>query len=180
VDRVNEAQKKVLFEKIYDYFKKREAGGASFIGVNSRQEARTKKREAGGRKREEREDFSKYRIAVWGLAFKPRTDDMREAPSIVIIKNLREKGFQIVAYDPEAMKDARKIFGDDIEYAQSDYECLRDADALAIVTDWNEFRRPDFDKIRGLMKRPLIFDGRNLFDPERMKSKGFEYISIGR
>jgi UDPglucose 6-dehydrogenase len=78
------------------------------------------------------------------------------------------------------MKEAQKIFGDDIEYAQSDYECLRDADALAIVTDWNEFRRPDFDKIRGLMKRPLIFDGRNLFDPERMKSKGFEYISIGR
>jgi UDPglucose 6-dehydrogenase len=151
-DEVNEQQKRVLFEKIYTYFRRENAST----------------------------DFSNYRIGLWGLAFKPRTDDMREAPSIVIINELLEKGFHIVAYDPEAMKEARKTFGARIEYAQSDYECVRDADALAIITDWNEFRRPDFDKIRRLMKRPLIFDGRNLFEPERMKSLGFEYFSIGR
>jgi len=119
-------------------------------------------------------------IAVWGLAFKPNTDDMREAPSIVLIENLLAEGAKVKAYDPEAMKEAHKVFADRITYGKKVYEILDGADALVIVTEWNEFRRPDFDKIKGLLKQPVIFDGRNLFEPKKMAQLGFEYEGIGR
>lgn len=119
-------------------------------------------------------------IAVWGLAFKPNTDDMREAPSIVLIKNLIAEGCKVKAYDPEAAKEAYKIFGDKIEYVKKQYDALEGADALVIVTEWNEFRRPDFDKIKSLLNQPIIMDGRNLFDPKKMAQMGFTYEGIGR
>jgi len=119
-------------------------------------------------------------IAVWGLAFKPNTDDMREAPSIVLIENLLAEGAKVKAYDPEAMKEAHKVFADRITYGKKVYEILDGADALVIVTEWNEFRRPDFDKIKTLLKQPVIFDGRNLFEPKKMAQLGFEYEGIGR
>ncbi len=119
-------------------------------------------------------------FAVWGLAFKPRTDDMREAPSIVIIETLLEQGARIKAHDPEAIDEAQKIFGDKIEYYKIPYDALISADALVIITEWTEFRRPNFERIRELLKKPVIFDGRNIYDPKRMKEMGFEYYSIGR
>jgi len=119
-------------------------------------------------------------VAVWGLAFKPRTDDMREAPSIPLIEALVAAGATVQAYDPEAMKVARGLFGSKIVYAPSNYDALKGADCLAIVTEWNEFRRPDFERMRALMRSPVIFDGRNLFTPDQMKQSGFTYYSIGR
>jgi UDPglucose 6-dehydrogenase len=119
-------------------------------------------------------------IGVWGLAFKPKTDDMREAPAIPLITALVEDGATVQAYDPEAARVARGIFGDRITYAPSNYDALKNADALAIVTEWSEFRRPDFDRMRTLMRQPLVFDGRNLFTPEQMQQHGFIYYSIGR
>jgi UDPglucose 6-dehydrogenase len=119
-------------------------------------------------------------IAVWGLAFKPKTDDMREAPAIPLIDCLLSAGARVQAYDPEAMKVARGIFGDKIAYTSTNYDALKGADGLAIVTEWNEFRRPDFARMRQLMRAPIIFDGRNLFTPEQMKQNGFTYYSIGR
>jgi UDPglucose 6-dehydrogenase len=120
------------------------------------------------------------RMAVWGLAFKPRTDDMREAPSIPLLEALLTAGARVQAYDPEAMKIARGIFGNRVTFAANNYDALKGADALAIVTEWNEFRRPDFARMRKLMKEPLVFDGRNLFAPEQMKQNGFTYYSVGR
>ena len=119
-------------------------------------------------------------FAVWGLAFKPRTDDMREAPSIPLIQALLDAGARVQAYDPEAQKVARGIFGSKITYATKAYDALKGAEALAIVTEWNEFRRPDFGRMRKLMRGPVIFDGRNLFTPDQMKTNGFTYYSIGR
>jgi UDPglucose 6-dehydrogenase len=119
-------------------------------------------------------------IGVWGLAFKPRTDDMREAPAIPLIHALVDAGARVQAYDPEAQKVARGIFGSRIAYAPSAYEALKGADALGIVTEWNEFRRPDFVRMRKLMRAPVIFDGRNLYTPSEMKTNGFTYYSIGR
>jgi UDPglucose 6-dehydrogenase len=119
-------------------------------------------------------------IAVWGLAFKPKTDDMREAPAIPLIQLLLEAGAKVQAYDPEAQKVARGVFGSKITYATKAYDALKGADALAIVTEWNEFRRPDFVRMRKLMRTPVIFDGRNLFTPDEMKTNGFTYYSIGR
>jgi UDPglucose 6-dehydrogenase len=119
-------------------------------------------------------------IAVWGLAFKPKTDDMREAPSIPLIEALVAAGATVQAYDPEAIKVARRLFGDRVTYAASNYDALKGADALAIVTEWNEFRRPDFARARSLMRTPVVFDGRNLFTPAQMKQNGFRYYSIGR
>jgi UDPglucose 6-dehydrogenase len=119
-------------------------------------------------------------IAVWGLAFKPRTDDMREAPSIALITALLEAGAKVQAFDPEAVKVARSLLGPRVTYAAKSYDALKGADALAIITEWNEFRRPDFPRMRTLMRSPVIFDGRNLFTPEQMKSHGFTYYSIGR
>ena len=119
-------------------------------------------------------------IAVWGLAFKPKTDDMREAPAIPLITSMLEAGAKVQAYDPEAVKVARGIFGTRIGYAAKTYDALKGADALTIVTEWNEFRRPDFPRMRKLMRSPVIFDGRNLFTPDQMKTNGFIYYSIGR
>jgi len=119
-------------------------------------------------------------IAIWGLAFKPRTDDMREAPSIPLIKILLAEGADVQAYDPEATKVAKGIFGNKVTFATKNYDALKGADGLAIVTEWSEFRRPDFEKMRKLMRSPVIFDGRNLFEPEQMKQSGFTYYSIGR
>ncbi len=126
------------------------------------------------------EDLRGRCFAVWGLAFKPRTDDMREAPSIVTIERLLGLGAKIQAYDPEAMKEAKKYFGDRISYHKVNYEALKDADALLIVTEWNEFRRPDFQRIKQLLKSPIVFDGRNIYEPEVMREHGFSYYPIGR
>jgi len=119
-------------------------------------------------------------VAVWGLAFKPRTDDMREAPAIPLIEALLSAGVEVQAFDPEAVRVARGIFGSRITYAASGYDAVKGADALAIVTEWNEFRRPDFGKMRAVMRSPVVFDGRNLFAPAHMKQHGFTYYSIGR
>ena len=119
-------------------------------------------------------------IAVWGLAFKPKTDDMREAPSIPLIKSLLAAGAKVQAYDPEAVDVARGIFGKKVTYTPTNYDALKGAHALVIVTEWNEFRRPDFERMRTLMRAPIIFDGRNLFTPAQMKQSGFTYHSIGR
>jgi UDPglucose 6-dehydrogenase len=120
------------------------------------------------------------RIGVWGLSFKPRTDDMREAPAIPIVNGLLARGAKVQVFDPEAMKVARGIFGAKVEYAKHAYDALTGADALAIVTEWNEFREPDLDRMKSLMKTPLIVDGRNLYDPPVMRAHGFTYHSIGR
>ena len=119
-------------------------------------------------------------IAIWGLSFKPRTDDMREAPSITMIEALLEAGAKVVAYDPQAHRAARAVFGSRITLAARSYDALKEADALGILTEWNEFREPDFSRMRSLMRTPVIFDGRNLFDREQMRAHGFTYHSIGR
>jgi len=119
-------------------------------------------------------------LAVWGLAFKPKTDDMREAPSIEVVEGLLGKGARVCCYDPVAEKGARRYFGDRIRYAATPYAALEGAEALFLVTEWNEFRRPDLDRMRALMKSPVVFDGRNLYDPARMREKGFTYFGIGR
>ncbi|HZA37247.1 MAG TPA: UDP-glucose/GDP-mannose dehydrogenase family protein [Vicinamibacterales bacterium] len=119
-------------------------------------------------------------IALWGLAFKPRTDDMREAPAITIVERLLAAGARVQAYDPEAGKVARGLFGTRIQLADKSYEALKGADALAVVTEWNEFREPDFPRMRKLMRSAVIFDGRNIYNPEQMQAHGFSYFSIGR
>jgi UDPglucose 6-dehydrogenase len=120
------------------------------------------------------------RVAVWGLSFKPDTDDMREAASLVIVHGLLERGATVTAHDPEAMSAARAVFGDRIRYAETNYDALAGADALVIITEWRQYRVPDFSRMRELMRQPAIFDGRNLFDPARMRELGFEYSSVGR
>jgi UDPglucose 6-dehydrogenase len=120
------------------------------------------------------------KIALWGLAFKPNTDDIREAPALRIIKELIFEGASVVAYDPEAMENVKREIGDKIFYAENQYEALRDADALVIATEWSEFRTPDFNKIKSLLKNPVIFDGRNLFELYQMEECGFHYVSVGR
>jgi UDPglucose 6-dehydrogenase len=119
-------------------------------------------------------------FALWGLSFKPRTDDMREAPAIVVIEALLARGARVRAHDPVAIAEARRHFGDRIDYCEHAYEALAAADALLVVTEWNEFRRPDFDRMRELLKEPVIFDGRNLYEPVRMAERGFAYFAIGR
>jgi UDPglucose 6-dehydrogenase len=119
-------------------------------------------------------------IACWGLSFKPRTDDMREAPAITIIEHLLAAGATVRAHDPEALKEAKHHFGDRIEYSTNQYDILDGADALTIITDWHEYRNPDFDHIKGALRQPNIVDGRNLYKPERMASAGFTYIPLGR
>ncbi len=149
VERVNQAQKRRLGEKILAHF--------------------------GG-------DLSGRQVALWGLAFKPRTDDMRDASSLVLIEQLLNAGATVCAYDPASLSVARKLLNgrDGIELKDSAEACLPDADALAIVTEWHEFRSPDFDLIRSQLKTPLIFDGRNLFDPSQMQAMGFHYEPFGR
>ena len=125
-------------------------------------------------------DLRGKKIAIWGLAFKPNTDDIREAPAMQIISELLSEGAIISAYDPEANKNVKVIFGDRIEITEEMYSVLDNADALAIITEWSVFRSPDFDQMIKQMKNPLIFDGRNVFEPEKVREKGFDYFSIGR
>ena len=148
----------------------------SVMGVNARQKERlVDKMEAhfGG-------DLSGKTIAFWGLAFKPNTDDIREAPALRMIEILLDKGVKVQAYDPEAMENVRSVFSDRIELARDMYEALSGADALAIVTEWSTFRTPDFSQIQSRLNAPVIFDGRNLYSLDNMKEQGFEYYSIGR
>lgn len=119
-------------------------------------------------------------FALWGLAFKPNTDDIREAPALEIIDALLAEGATVAAFDPEAMNNVKQIVGDKISFCETPYDCLQNADALIIATEWNEFRTPDFDKMVSLLKDPVIFDGRNVFDVATMEKKGFHYESIGR
>ena len=151
VEEANDRQKRVLSEKI-----RRRLGASGERGLAGKT------------------------IAVWGLSFKPRTDDMRDAPSVTIINCLLEMGAQVRAHDPEAIKEAKKVFGDRISYSQNQYDILKDADALVVITEWNEYRNPDFERIKSLLVNPIIFDGRNLYQPNRMKLAGIEYLPIGR
>jgi UDPglucose 6-dehydrogenase len=125
-------------------------------------------------------DLKGKKFAVWGLSFKPNTDDVREAPSINLINKLLEKGASISAYDPEAIETTKAVLGNKIEYAKQSYDSLTNSDALIIVTEWNEFRNPDFKKIKESLKSPVIFDGRNLYDIEKMDELKFSYYSVGR
>lgn len=125
-------------------------------------------------------DLKGKKIAVWGLAFKPKTDDMREAPSLVVIEKLLEAGASVVAYDPVAMHEAQRILGDRISYSKDEYGACIDADALVLVTEWSEFRAPDFRVLQKLLKNKLIFDGRNIYDPSELAELGFSYYAIGR
>jgi len=125
-------------------------------------------------------DLKGKKLTIWGLAFKPDTDDIREAPALYMIDALLSKGATVVAYDPEAMENVKEIYGAKITFAKNQYDALQDADALLIATEWSAFRTPDFDRIKSTLKQPLIFDGRNLFDLDEMMNKGFYYESIGR
>lgn len=148
VDQVNQAQKRVLVNKIRKHFNASALSGKT--------------------------------LAIWGLAFKPRTDDIREAPSLVLIEEMLHDGMNIHVHDPEATANVRAVFGDRIKYFDRPYEALKGADALAIVTEWQEFRNPDFVVMHRLMKQPIIFDGRNVYEPKAMKALGFTYYGIGR
>jgi UDPglucose 6-dehydrogenase len=152
VEEANERQKRILAEK-----------------VRGRLGAATSHQPLSGKS-----------IAIWGLSFKPRTDDMREAPSLTIINHLLELGAEVRAHDPEAINEAKKHFGDRITYSLNQYDVLQGADALVIITEWNEYRNPDFDRIKTLLLNPIIFDGRNLYSPGRMAQCGYEYHPIGR
>jgi UDPglucose 6-dehydrogenase len=119
-------------------------------------------------------------IAIWGLAFKPNTDDMREAPVLNIVDALTREGVTIRAFDPAAMDEAKRRFGKSVKLCDSNYDALKGADGLVLLTEWNEFRRPDFDRIRTLLREAVVFDGRNIYDPRVMREKGFVYYGIGR
>jgi UDPglucose 6-dehydrogenase len=120
------------------------------------------------------------KFALWGLAFKPETDDIREAPALYIIEDLVKAGAEITAFDPEAINNVKNLLGDKIKYAEDQYDVLKDADALLIVTEWSVFRTPDFDQMESLLKSKVIFDGRNLYDLQKMSDYGYYYNSIGR
>ena len=126
------------------------------------------------------DNLSETSIAIWGLAFKPNTDDVREAPAFVLIEELLKEGVKISVYDQEAMENTKLQFGDRLEYSEDMYSCCKDKDALVIVTEWNSFRSPNFDKLKGLLKNNIVFDGRNLFQPADMAEIGFEHHPIGR
>jgi len=150
VEEVNAVQKKVLIRKIVDFYSTENLGDKTF--------------------------------AVWGLAFKARTDDVREAPSLVVCKELLDRGAKLKVFDPEAKATFLSHFGEHpaVQYAESEYDAIKSADALVICTEWNEFRQPDFRRIKEFMSSPVVFDGRNLYDPTKMKDMGFTYLSIGR
>ncbi len=151
VDSVNARQKHVLADKILEWFRTE--------GVDPAQAA----------------------VAVWGLAFKPNTDDMREAPSLTVIGRLREAGCRIRVYDPVAEESARRVLGNDgVTYCTNNYEAVEGVDCLAVCTEWGVFRRPDFERVKALMRRPAVFDGRNIYEPAKMKKMGFAYFGIGR
>jgi UDPglucose 6-dehydrogenase len=120
------------------------------------------------------------RFGVWGLAFKPRTNDMRDAPAIRVIESLLSEGATVAGYDPEAMEEAAKIFGSRIKLASNNYGCLEDADALLLLTEWQAFRNPNFERMKALMRQPVVFDGRNVYDPAQLRQIGFTYYSVGR
>src|SRR5262245_28330779 len=147
VDRVNQAQKRVLGRKIRKHY-----GSA----------------------------LKEKTLAIWGLAFKPRTDDIREAPALTLIDELLAEGVRLRVHDPEAIPNVRQIYRDKLTYCDRPYGALEGADGLAIVTEWQEFRRPDFEVMRRLMRDPVIFDGRNLFEPKTVRGAGFTYYAIGR
>lgn len=189
VHRVNERQKSILVDRIVDFFasgriqeleafREREGSGRLAHG------ARRSKSAVGRPPRRAR--LSRARclegrtFALWGLSFKPQTDDMREAPSAVIIRGLLKRGAKIRAYDPEAMPAARAIFGEGIAYCETNYGALEGADALILVTEWNVFRNPDFLRMKKLLRLPVIFDGRNQYDPAELSELGFTYTTIGR
>jgi len=130
--------------------------------------------------RENSADLSKITIAVWGLTFKPKTDDVRESPALDIIEKLTESGIKVKAFDPIGMDNAKEILGDKATYVDDNYEVLKDTDGLAIITEWNMFKSPDLERIKQLMHTPVIFDGRNLLNPPELNSKGFTYFGIGR
>ena len=119
-------------------------------------------------------------IAIWGLAFKPRTDDMREAPAAAVIDGLLEAGASVRAYDPKAIDVARRVYGDRIHFCKRSYEAVEGADALVVATEWNEFREPDFGRVKSLMRQPAVFDGRNIYNPQVLREMGFHYEGIGR
>lgn len=146
VEEVNEKQKSVMFDKIYNYFNG---------------------------------DLKGKTVAMWGLAFKPETDDMREAPSLVLIEKLLESGCRINAYDPVALEEAKRKLGDTIQVCNDPYQALEGADCLLLVTEWKEFRIPKFDLIKSNLKQPVVFDGRNIYNKDEMKEKGFDYFCIG-
>ena len=125
-------------------------------------------------------DLSSRTFAIWGLSFKPNTDDIREAPAINVIEDLLGHGASIKAFDPAAMTQAERVFNGSISYCQRSYEALEGADALLVCAEWNEFRTPEFQRIKMLLRNPVIFDGRNIFDAAEMKQMGFVYYSIGR
>lgn len=125
-------------------------------------------------------DIKGKTFAVWGLTFKPKTNDMRMSPAITIINAILELGGNVQAYDPKGFEQAKTIWGDKITYSKSSYDALEGADCLLLLTEWNEFRRPDFDKVKELLKSPVVFDGRNQYDAQRMKQRGFDYICVGR
>jgi UDPglucose 6-dehydrogenase len=120
------------------------------------------------------------KVAVWGVAFKPRTDDIREAPALFLIEGLLERGATVSAYDPKAMDHAKGVLPPAVLWTRNSYEALEGADALLLATEWNEFREPDFARMKQLMRRPLIFDGRNIYNPKTVKASGFEYVGVGR
>jgi len=125
-------------------------------------------------------DVKGKRFAVWGLAFKPRTNDMRDAPAIPIIEALLERGASVAAYDPEAIDEAKRIFGDRIQFCTTNYACLEGADALLVITEWQAFRNPNFERMKGMMRESVIFDGRNIYDPEHLNEQGFKYYGVGK
>ena len=126
------------------------------------------------------EDLDGLRFGLWGLSFKPQTDDMREAPSLVMIRGLLERGATISAYDPEAMEEARHILGDKIRFSDTKMEAIEGVDALVLVTEWHEFRNPSWESVRVAMRQKVVFDGRNIFDPAQVREAGFEYHGVGR
>ena len=125
-------------------------------------------------------DVRGKRIAIWGLAFKPNTDDMREAPALALIEQLLQEGATVAAHDPAAMTEAQRRLGDGVTFTETNYDALEGADALVVVTDWNVYRNPDFERLRTSLRRPIVIDGRNLYDPGKMRALGFNYRSIGR
>ncbi|MCK5117167.1 MAG: UDP-glucose/GDP-mannose dehydrogenase family protein [Candidatus Aegiribacteria sp.] len=126
------------------------------------------------------ENLNGFTIGVWGISFKPNTDDIREAPALTVIKGLLERGAAIAAYDPQAMENASEVLGDSVRYASSVYDAVTGADAMVLVTEWTEFREPDFPRMAEIMKQPVIFDGRNVFNPGKLRTLGFTYFGIGR
>jgi UDPglucose 6-dehydrogenase len=120
------------------------------------------------------------RVAVWGLAFKPQTDDMRESPSLTLIDELIARGATVCAHDPAAMHEARRRLDGTVDYAETNYDALTGADALVVMTDWNEYRHPDFNRIKAALRRPVVIDARNLYNPDKMRALGFTYASVGR